>query len=143
MVVGRSLPDGGVYTVADIGRESSLQADPAADSQGETGSSTSSRSTQEQQQDEALRGMHFATVKLRPGIDTVILGSQGLWCVLAPMPKLRQHLLWPACCEPPFALSLVSGRAIWASVTTVYVSCSCFRSDNGMLGGMLADIMVF
>ncbi|CAL8471895.1 g11437 [Coccomyxa elongata] len=74
VVVGRSLADGGVYTVADIGRESSQ----GANSQGEETSSIRSKSS-EQQQDEALRGMHFATVKLRPGIDTVLLGSQGLW----------------------------------------------------------------
>lgn len=74
LVVGRSLADGGVYTVADIGRESSQ----GANSRGEEASSSRSKSS-EQQQDEALRGMHFATVKLRPGIDTVVLGSQGLW----------------------------------------------------------------
>ena len=78
VVVGRSLADGGVYTVADIGRESSQEAASAADTQAAETSSSRSVSS-EPQQDDVLRVMHFATVKLRPGIDTVILGSQGLW----------------------------------------------------------------
>lgn len=69
VVVGRTLSDGGVHTVADVGRSSSS----ASPDEAEAGSSTA------EQQDEALRDMHFATVKLRAGIDTVIIGSEGLW----------------------------------------------------------------
>ena len=99
VVVGRSLADGGVYTVADIGRESSQEANSAAEA------SSSRNDSSEQQQDEVLRVMHFATVKLRPGIDTVILGSQGLWYALTTILTMSSSCPQPSSCTCPCACS--------------------------------------
>lgn len=79
MVVGRSLRDGGVHIVADVGRGKTMDAagsDSAAPAQAEPSSRIGSLG---EQTEEAMQGLHFATVKLRPGIDTVIIGSDGLW----------------------------------------------------------------
>ncbi len=97
LVVGRRLQGGEVHVVADVGRSVS-SGQPSSSEEGElclhnsTLSSTSSsnststtiraaagvNSSRKQRMD-PLEGVQFASVRLREGIETVILGSEGLW----------------------------------------------------------------
>lgn len=97
LVVGRRLQGGEVHVVADVGRSVS-SGQPSSSKEGElpshssnssTPSSNSSSSTtiragagveqSKEQRTDPLGSVQFASVQLREGIDTVILGSEGLW----------------------------------------------------------------
>ena len=109
LVIGRRLSGGGMHVVLDLGRPdrqqeqqeqrtanapsscSSMQAGLAQNSSHSTSSSSTikaaSAATAVQAAKEelssaaadALVAMKYASVQLRDGIDTVILGSEGLW----------------------------------------------------------------
>lgn len=74
IVVGRRKSDGDVHVVVDLGRSTSAEryseeAEQAPSSSG--GSAVDNNNP--------LQSVRYATVQLRPGMDTVILGSTGLW----------------------------------------------------------------
>ena len=95
LVIGRRTPDGGVHVVLDLGRLDGRQPSTSSDStetqHKESSASTTVKATansnsssaleaqQRQQQQDPLADVDFASVQLREGIDTVILGSVGLW----------------------------------------------------------------
>jgi hypothetical protein len=97
LVVGRRLQSGEVYVVADVGRSVS-SGQPSSSKEGELPSHNSSSSTtsgnnsssttiragagvepSKEQRVDPLGSVQYASVQLREGIDTVILGSEGLW----------------------------------------------------------------
>jgi len=91
LVIGRHLANGGMYVVLDLGRtekqqsSSSNPAEPQEQSSANStvkpniGSKSLPSAAQQQQQQDPLADFEFASVQLRDGIDTVILGSEGLW----------------------------------------------------------------
>ena len=90
LVVGRRMADGGMYVVLDLGRtgkQQSSSSSPAEPQQQSSAYSTvkpnsgskSLPSAAQQQQQDPLADFEYASVQLRDGIDTVILGSEGLW----------------------------------------------------------------
>jgi hypothetical protein len=80
--VGRTRPDGSVGVVADVGN--SVFADGSAAAAVAEGTQAHARSP-EGERDELLGEMRYATIRLRAGVDTVIIGSEGLWCALEPL----------------------------------------------------------
>ena len=62
VVVGRRLADGVVEVAADVGR-----------------SASSSSPAEGALPEEAPDALHFASVTLQQGADTIIVGSEGLW----------------------------------------------------------------
>lgn len=119
LVIGRRLSGGDMYVVLDLGRtdrkqpitsSSSSSAEPHIQSSATStvrGLSSSSsapeaaRQQQEQRQN-PLADMDYASVQLRDGIDTVILGSLGLWCAAFHTVILRScpcSMSWCISCE--------------------------------------------
>ena len=111
LVIGRRLSGGGMHVVLDLGRPdrkqeqqeqqtghapsscSSMEAGTAQHSSHSTSSSSTIKAISaavavQAAKDElasaaadALTAMKYASVQLRDGIDSVVLGSEGLWCV--------------------------------------------------------------
>ena len=107
LVIGRRLSGGGMHVVLDLGRpdrrqeqqeqqttiapSSSMEAGVALDSSHSTSSNSTIKAASaavavqaakeelSSAADDALVAMKYASVQLRDGIDTVILGSEGLW----------------------------------------------------------------
>ena len=77
IVVGRTRADGSVGVEADVGH--SVYADAAAaPAEVAEGTQAHARSGGDGRE-ELLAALRYATIQLRPGVDTVILGSEGLW----------------------------------------------------------------
>ena len=77
IVVGRTRADGSVGVVADVGH--SIFADSSAAAAVAEGAQAHVRGP-EGERDELLGEMRYATIRLRAGVDAVIIGSEGLWC---------------------------------------------------------------
>ena len=92
--MGRTRSNGSVCVVADVGH--SVFADPGAAAAVAEGVQAHA-SSQGGERDELLGEMRYATIRLRAGIDTVIIGSEGLWCVLQPLHFLKVMPWMPAC----------------------------------------------
>lgn len=92
LVIGRRLAGGDMYVVLDLGRKeagtSSHSTEPQVQSSASSTIKVSSNSSsapeaakqqQQEQRQNPLADVEYASVQLRDGIDTVILGSVGLW----------------------------------------------------------------
>jgi hypothetical protein len=74
-VVGRKTSVSSARTVFDLGRGApALEPSAGRTEQAPGGSGAGAAAEQD-----PLKGVSFATLRLRHGIDTVVLGSQGLW----------------------------------------------------------------
>ena len=118
-----------MYVVLDLGRtdrkqsgSSSNGAEPQAQSsatstvKAPSGSSGTPKAAQRQQQrQDPLAEVEFASVQLREGIDTVILGSVGLWCAtLVQLRRLRFfHRLHRVGYIPLLVTSACASRLRW------------------------------
>ena len=133
LVIGRRLSTGEMYVVLDLGREarkqpitSSSSAEPHTQSSANStvrglSSSSSAPEAAKQQQEQRqnpLADMDYASVQLRDGIDTVILGSLGLWCAAFHSVTLRSCTCFIPCCTyVTCAASVLLGGALppWVS----------------------------
>ena len=111
LVIGRRLPGGGMYVVLDLGRADAKQASSSgsgAEPQVQISATSTvkapSRSAsmpeaaqRAQQRQAPLAGVEYASVPLRKGLDTVILGSVGLWCATLPFSNFHAQASFTAC----------------------------------------------
>lgn len=106
--MGRARADGSVGVVADVGH--SIFADTAAaPAHVEEGAQAHARAGE---RDELLGEMRYATIQLRPGVDTVIIGSEGLWCASITLCATPLHA-W--CCHGYEGMPLCRRPSLTAS----------------------------